>query len=160
MRLLSQAQADTLVVEESQIKDIILTSGKAPDREGLAAEHLKLLPETAISSLTAIINRILSERKIPPILKKSYKLPITKKGKDKHFMDHHRGITITAILCQVLESGGGHDHQQRDQWPPSGLYILHEPSNGFPSRDRGGCRDKTLKQICLSQPSTLVKLLM
>ena len=82
-----------------------LHSGKATDRHGIRAEHLKPIlshPEN-LSTLTNVIARIFLERKIPLILKKAYKIAIPKKGKDARIQDNHRGITVMPILGKLIE---------------------------------------------------------
>ncbi len=106
MRLLSDSEGEPPVIQTHHISRIIgqLAGGKASDKDGLGAEHLKLLPLQALHTLTELINRIIKDRKVPSSLKSSYKLPIPKKNKNKFYMDHYRGITISSILCKVLES--------------------------------------------------------
>ena len=56
-----------------------------------------------MEELAKLFSRIISERRIPDILKLAYKLSIPKKGKDARIQSNHRGIAIGPILCKVLE---------------------------------------------------------
>jgi hypothetical protein len=80
-----------------------LKAGKAADSSGIAAEHLKLLPDRAIDTLASIYQKIVTEGIMPNSLKEAYKLMIPKPGKDNREMDNYRGITIASILLKVLE---------------------------------------------------------
>ena len=88
------------VVEEAIRK---LNSNKAADRQGIAAEQFKLLPHRSIEILSELIQKIITERKLPDIMKRTYKIPIPKKDKDPRIQDNHHGITIAPILCKIIE---------------------------------------------------------
>ncbi len=105
MRIISRLDPNVVVVSEEDMQELIhgLKRGKAADRDGYAAEHLKVLTPLAITALCQIFNQILKDRCIPPSLKTSYKLPIPKKGKDARLQDNHRGITIASIFSKLLE---------------------------------------------------------
>ena len=107
MRQISALSCDNVSVSPDTVASIImaLRPKKAPDKDNLKAEHLKMLVSSpyAIQVLTTVFNNILQLRKSPNMTKHSYKLPIPKKGKDKLQMDNHRGITITSIFGKVLE---------------------------------------------------------
>ena len=106
MRLLCSMRPEVLRVSPGMVQGTIdqLNSGKAQDKNGLVAEHLKLLPPKAVQVITNIFNRILETKKCPSYLKSSsYKLPIPKKGKDDRYMDHYRGITVTLVFYKLLE---------------------------------------------------------
>ena len=106
MRLLAAMSEDTCVTSTKEIENIInkLNRNKAPDKQGLKAEHLSLLPPTAVTALASIFNSIIRSRKVPPILKHAYKLPIPKPRKDPKIQDNFRGITVTSIFLKVLEA--------------------------------------------------------
>ena len=80
-----------------------LNCGKAMDPDNLTAEHLRLLSGQALETLAGIFTKIFEEGKVPPSLKRAYKLPIHKKGKDPLLMDCYRGISITSVFAKVLE---------------------------------------------------------
>ena len=105
MRQLCALSPESTQITPTELQTIInsLSSGKATDKDGYCAEHLKLLPEIGITTLTVIFNQILSTRKVPNILKEAYKLPIPKPDKDCRLQDNYRGITITSVFCKVLE---------------------------------------------------------
>ena len=56
-----------------------------------------------ITFITLIINRIIDTRSIPDIIKSGIIHPIHKKGKAAYVAGNYRGITITRILCKVLD---------------------------------------------------------
>ncbi len=82
MRHLAALTDDTIQVSPAVMTEIIkdMKSGKALDREGYKAEHLKLLARSshAILALTTVVNKILGKRASPDILKAAYKIPIPK----------------------------------------------------------------------------------
>ena len=80
-----------------------LNKGKAPDTDGISAEHLQFAPMECISALTDIINKIFMLGAVPSACKSGFKIPIPKKGKDCKLPSNHRGITITAIMGKVVE---------------------------------------------------------
>ena len=80
-----------------------LNKGKAPDTDGISAEHLQFAPMECISALTEIINKIFIEGTVPSACKSGFKIPIPKEGKDCRLPSNHHGITITAIMGKVVE---------------------------------------------------------
>ena len=80
-----------------------LNRGKAPDLNGITAEHLQNAPIELMSILTDIINQIFDSCQVPNLCKKGFKIPIPKKGKDERLMSNHRGISITALTGKVIE---------------------------------------------------------
>ena len=106
MRILSSLDPTKIRVTEEDVREAIrnLKSNKATDRQKIAAEQMKLLPHSAIEILTKLVQKIIVDRRIPDIMKMTYKLPIPKKEKDSRIQDHHRGITIAPILCKLSNS--------------------------------------------------------
>ena len=106
MRILARLEEPPPPVTTQDLDRAIngLKRGKAPDIYNLVGEQLKAMGPGAKETLTGIINQIIRKGKVPDILKQAYKLPIPKKGKDHKKMDNYRGITISAILCKILES--------------------------------------------------------
>lgn len=80
-----------------------LNKNRAPDLEGITAEHLQYAPPECISVITNIINSALDEGKCPASFKSGFKIPIAKKGKDSTILSNYRGITITALIGKILE---------------------------------------------------------
>jgi hypothetical protein len=105
IRMISQWDDQKVAVTEDLLDDAIkeLSKNKAPDIEGLYAEQLQMLTPKARSTLLMIINKIIQLRSIPNCLKRAYKLPIPKKGKDSRYRDNYRGITVAPIILKVLE---------------------------------------------------------
>ena len=105
LRLLSGNNPDTLEVSTQQVRAAVanLNNNKAPDRQNICAEQLKLLPDCSLDTATRLFNRIFAERTVPESFKQAYKLPIPKKGKDNKIQDNHRGITIAPIFGKLLE---------------------------------------------------------
>lgn len=108
MREIARKVNDTINIKEETVSKAIhkLNTGKAPDKEGFKAEHLKLLlsSNTAVTELTRMVNLILEAGKIPEVARSAYKLPIPKKGKDARLMDNYRGITVTSIFGKLIEA--------------------------------------------------------
>ena len=105
IRLLTARDKHNQHVSMDMLENIIknLRKRKAADLEGLYAEQLQMLTPSAMHVLLGIINKILQQRSIPRSLKKAYKLPIPKKGKDVRIQDNYRGITVAPIILKVLE---------------------------------------------------------
>ena len=105
MRILSSLDPTEVLVTVDVVEETIrkLNSNKAADRQGTAAEQFKLLPHRSIEILTELIQKIFTGRRLPDITKRTYKIPIPKKGKDPRIQDNHRGITIAPILCKIVE---------------------------------------------------------
>ena len=80
-----------------------LNTGKAPDLDGLQAEHFILGGETLAKAVATTVNMMISERHIPDLLKMGFKTPIPKKGKDQLELGNFRGITITPTLGKIVE---------------------------------------------------------
>ena len=105
MRILSSLDPTEVSVTVDVVEEAIrkLNSNKAADRQGIAAEEFKLLPHRSIEILTELIQKIITERKLPDIMKRTNKIPIPKKDKDPRIQDNHHGITIAPILCKIIE---------------------------------------------------------
>ena len=78
MRILSSLDPAEVSVTVDVVEEAIrkLNSNKAADRQGIAAEQFKLLPHRSIEILTELIQKIVTERKLPDITKRTYKIPI------------------------------------------------------------------------------------
>ena len=105
IRMITSQNAEIQAVEYDKLERALnlLKKKKAPDLEGLYAEQLQMFTTQAKEKLLYIINKILADRAVPDSLKRAYKLPIPKKGKDSRIQDNYRGITIASIILKVLE---------------------------------------------------------
>jgi len=88
-----------------ELKKIISSfkNGKSQDPSNLTAEHLKYAGDNTINLLAQIINYMLTTKYVPSALTKGILTPILKKQKDKTSANNYRGITVTSILCKLLE---------------------------------------------------------
>jgi hypothetical protein len=80
-----------------------LNCGKAPDENGVVAEHLKLAKPVIAPILVNLLNQIRELKHVPKSLKSGVITPVGKKGKDLTRMENYRGISITSLLGKVLE---------------------------------------------------------
>ena len=79
-----------------------LNTKKAPDADGLTAEHIKNAGILMTGALTKIVNAIFREKKIPKRLKLGILTPIWKKN-DKKLPTNYRGITVISIIGKLVE---------------------------------------------------------
>ena len=80
-----------------------LNMSKSPDAFGLTAEHLKLAPPQLILKITDFFNLVLKKGRIPDTLRMGFIVPVPKSGRNPHYVDSYRGITITPVLSKLLE---------------------------------------------------------
>ncbi|XP_063961110.1 uncharacterized protein LOC129267838 [Lytechinus pictus] len=81
-----------------------LKLGKAAGEDNVSPEHLKHLGDTARRLLLALFNTFLHHAHCPKIFKQGLIPPLHKgKGKDPHDPRNYRGITLTSVLCKLLE---------------------------------------------------------
>lgn len=80
-----------------------LNLGKSPDVHGLTAEHLKNGGLLLTFHITNIFNSILQQKKVPACLKEGIVTPIWKRKTEKNLPTSYRGITVTPVLCKLLE---------------------------------------------------------
>lgn len=69
---------------------------------GLTAEHLG--GRKLATHLTEIINSIIQNGKVPEIMKGGRITPVGCKGKYHTIPGNHRGITVTSLTGNILES--------------------------------------------------------
>ena len=81
-----------------------LKINKSPDLDSVHARVLKELSAVISEPLLAIFNQSLEQGKLPPTWKQASVTPIYKGKGDKHACNNYRPISITSILCRVLES--------------------------------------------------------
>ncbi|XP_041472747.1 uncharacterized protein LOC121422011 [Lytechinus variegatus] len=82
----------------------LLKSGKAAGIDNISAEHIQNLGDTARRLLLALFNSFLLHAYCPKAFQEGLILPLHKgKGKDPHDPRNYRGITLTSVLCKLLE---------------------------------------------------------
>ena len=92
--------------------------------------HPLLLKECAIeisSIVTNIFNMSIKESTLPDVWKKAQVSPIFKKG-NKHLCSNYRPVSLTAILCKLLESfvrDASMQHMRKNQ-----LFTIHQHGYG------------------------------
>ena len=148
MRWYNRANSQQLLVQEDTLIRVMkkLNPGKAADIYGLQAEHFKLAGEALIPALRGIIQRILDTGSIPLSMKTGFKLPIPKKKKDSTQQGNYRGITITPILCKILE------HTILELWKSP----LDGNINGLQFGFEQG-KSPTMASICLTETIAMAK---
>lgn len=93
------------VIEEEQVAKHVksLANNKAADIFGITSEHIKFASPTIIPILTDIVNRVLTNGKLPDDTKIGIATPIPKKAKTQTDPDKFRRITITSLVGKVVE---------------------------------------------------------
>ncbi|CAC5362879.1 unnamed protein product [Mytilus coruscus] len=81
-----------------------LKAGKAPDEDGISAEHYKHGMEELTPLIVHLLNLILTYLDVPIFLKTGILTPILKKEKDKTLPSSYRGITVTKTFAKILQS--------------------------------------------------------
>ncbi|VDI45336.1 Hypothetical predicted protein [Mytilus galloprovincialis] len=81
-----------------------LKAGKAPDEDGISAEHYKHGMEELTPFIVHLLNLILTYLDVPIFLKTGILTPILKKEKDKTLPSSYRGITVTKTFAKILQS--------------------------------------------------------
>ena len=81
-----------------------LNTGKAPDQDGTAAEHINPAKNELTPVITDIINTIFTELDVPDELKEGTLTPVHKKGELKTNPWNYRGIVVTNTIMKILES--------------------------------------------------------
>ena len=77
---------------------------KAPDPDGLLAEHLRAGGEAVVIWLMNILNAIVELKSVPAVLKRGVVVPVYKRGgKDLMKIDSCRGIMFTSMIAKALE---------------------------------------------------------
>ncbi|VDI42920.1 Hypothetical predicted protein [Mytilus galloprovincialis] len=79
-------------------------AGKAPDEDGISAEHYKHGMEELTPLIRHLLNLILTYLDVPIFLKTVILTPILKKEKDKTLPSSYRGITVTKTFAKILQS--------------------------------------------------------
>jgi hypothetical protein len=100
---MEQDNPEPISVEEVQKAINSLNTKKAPDVDGITAEHLKNGGILLTAALTQLVNTIMSQRRVPARLKLGLLTPIWKKKKDKTVPANYRGITVISVVGKVIE---------------------------------------------------------
>jgi hypothetical protein len=79
------------------------SKGSSPGPDDIHYDMLKSLSISCKLHLLTIYNNIFLNHKFPAAWRKSYLVPILKKGKDPKYPDNYRPISLTNCLCKVLE---------------------------------------------------------
>jgi endonuclease/exonuclease/phosphatase family metal-dependent hydrolase len=80
-----------------------LKNKKAPDADGITAEHLKYAGILMTSAITKLVNAIMKAGQIPSKLKLGIVTPIWKKN-EKTKPTNYRGITVISVIGKIVES--------------------------------------------------------
>ena len=101
--------------EDNNVSEIIVTkekvlkllkgvnSSKSAGADGIYTRFIKEAAEILTTPVFILFNKSLSEGSLPDIFKKSNVTPIHKRG-DKSLPKNYRSISITPILCRLLET--------------------------------------------------------
>lgn len=82
----------------------LLKMSKAAGIDNVSPEHLKYLGDTSRHLILTLFNTFLHHAYCPKAYKERLILPLHKgKGKDPHDPRNYRGITLTSVLCKLLE---------------------------------------------------------
>ncbi|CAC5405766.1 unnamed protein product [Mytilus coruscus] len=81
-----------------------LKAGKAPDEDGISAEHYKYGMDELTPFIVHLLNLILTYLDVTIFLKTGILTPILKKEKDKTLPSSYRGITVTKTFAKILQS--------------------------------------------------------
>ena len=88
-----------------------LKNNKAADVLKLTSEHFKLSIGVLDKFLLDLLNYMVRQSHISPILKEGILSPIFKKG-DKSNPSNYRGITVTPVILKILEHVLNERHNQ------------------------------------------------
>ena len=95
---------DNIDIEEIERALKLLKQNKSGGLDGLKAEHFKYGGEHLKLWLKKIFNRILALEDTPQCMKDGLIIPVYKRqGKNPLLLNSYRGITMSPILCKILE---------------------------------------------------------
>ena len=80
-----------------------VNSSKSAGADGIHPRFIKETAETLTTPVFILFNKSLSEGSLPDIFKKANVTPIHKSG-DKSLPKNYRPISVTPILCRLLET--------------------------------------------------------
>ena len=81
-----------------------LNTGRSADADGLTAEHFRYAGQAFYDILTTILNQIGATQQVPSLLKRGLVTSVHKKKPPITKPQNHRGITVTMVLCKILET--------------------------------------------------------
>ncbi len=104
--LCNSHRSESIPISKGEIAKAIdsMKTGKAPDANGLAAEHLKFADSGCLDLLAALFQSFQQHLHIPSSVKESILGMLGKKGKNLMQMTNYRGISITVLLGKLLDT--------------------------------------------------------
>ena len=81
-----------------------LKPGKSPDSDGISAEYYKNATDELKPLILHKLNTIIEELAIPQMLNRGIMTPVLKKNKDRQNPANYRGITVTKIFTNIIQS--------------------------------------------------------
>lgn len=92
-------------VSEREVQNTIrhLKNGKAPGHDGITNELIKLLPWTAISKMTLLINGILNTLCFPKTMKHAIIITVPKPNKPQSNPANRRPISLLPVVAKLAE---------------------------------------------------------
>ena len=75
----------------------------SPGSDNIHNEMLKRIPETTLTFLLSIYNRLWKERSLPQSWREAIVIPFEKPGKNRMSPLNYRPIALTSSLCKLLE---------------------------------------------------------
>ncbi|MES9904845.1 MAG: reverse transcriptase domain-containing protein [Sedimenticola sp.] len=97
-------KTETTPIEYDEVSYALkrLNTNKAADTMDLTSEHLKFGGTSVNLFLQDLLNHMIKQKHISPILKEGLLTPVFKKG-DVANPSNYRGITVTSVILKVLE---------------------------------------------------------
>ena len=98
-------QLENFVISDQEVLDqlLILNTNKPPGPDGISPLILKNIASSLYKPLTKLFNMSLSIGKLPLIWKSANISPIYKNKGSAQEINNYRPISVTSILCKVLE---------------------------------------------------------
>ena len=108
-----------------------ISNSKSCGPDNISRILLKTFKEYIATSLTSIFAYSLKSGSLPSIWKEAKVIAIRKKN-SRHFSNNYQPITLTCILCKLLEHISNHIHKYLDQ-----NNLLSQSLHGFRSGKSG-----------------------
>ena len=101
---LTKSTLPTIDISKQELHNAIskLNNNKAADVLSLTSEHFKLGKGSIDRYLLNLLNYMIEEKHVAPVLKEGLLTTIFKKG-DKSDPSNYRGITVTPVIFKILE---------------------------------------------------------
>jgi ribonuclease HI/exonuclease III len=102
-------QEETVIINEPfqlhELKTAIRTSkgGSAPGEDQITYEMVKHMPNSTLTLLLQLYNGLWKQGKLINNWKCAIIIPICKPGQDPHNIDSYRPISLTSVLCKLME---------------------------------------------------------